>query len=180
MRTLACFLVLLSLVGCSRKPLPVFSQVPDFTLNSETGKPFVRAGLAGHVWVADFVFTNCEGPCPRMSSHMRAIQDKTPKSVKMVSFTVDPVRDTPEVLAQYAKHFQADPSRWSFLTGTPDVLNFLAHDVFKLGSVGAGLDHSTRFVLIDKKGRIRGYYGISDGDAVARVTADATRLEKES
>lgn len=180
MRTVTLLLLLTGLSGCARKPLPVFSQVPDFSLNSETGKPFPRASLSGHVWVADFVFTNCEGPCPRMSSHMRAIQDKTPKSVKLVSFTVDPVRDTPEVLAQYAKHFQAESSRWSFLTGTQDTLNFLAHDVFKLGSVGAGLDHSTRFVLIDKKGRIRGYYGLTDGDAVARVTADANRLENES
>ncbi len=178
---IACFLLVsLALAGCSRKPLPVFSQVPDFVLNTESGKPFVRQGLAGHVWVADFVFTNCEGPCPRMSSRMLAIQKQTPNSVKLVSFTVDPVRDTPEVLAQYAKHFNADSSRWSFLTGTPEVLNYLAHDVFKLGSVGAGLDHSTRFVLIDKKGRIRGYYGLSDGDAVARVTADASRLENES
>ena len=177
---LLCLLAVLSLAGCSRKPMPVLGKVPEFELTSEASKPFPRPSLDGHVWVADFIFTNCEGPCPRMSSHMLAIQNQTPKDVKLVSFSVDPARDTPEALAQYAKKFKADPSRWSFLTGSPEVLNFVAHDVFKLSSVGAGLDHSTRFVLVDKKGRIRGYYGITDGDAVARVTADAKRLAQES
>lgn len=168
-----------ALAGCSSKPLGTFGEVPAFQLTDQLGRTFDRSALNGHVWIADFVFTNCEGPCPRMSSHMRAMQQKTGSSVKLVSFTVDPTRDTPAVLSAYGKRFQADPSRWSFLTGDPKVLDALDHDVFHLGSVGAGLDHSTRFVLIDKKGQIRGYYGISDGDPVARIARDAARLERD-
>lgn len=169
---------LLLLVGCSNKPLPHFEEVPDFTLTSETGSIFDRASLNGQVWVADFIFTNCEGPCPRMTSLMYRMQKLTAK-VKFVSFSVDPARDTPAAFAAYAKKFKADPARWSFLTGDTAELNRLAHDVFKLSSVGNGMDHSTRFVLVDKNGRIRGYYGISDGDPVSRIAHDAERLQKE-
>jgi protein SCO1 len=114
-----------------------------------------------------------------MSSHMRALQKATGPSVRLVSFTVDPDRDSPAVLAAYAKHFGADDARWSFLTGDKSVLNTLDQDAFKLGTIGAGLDHSTRFVLVDKKERIRGYYGIAEGDPVGRISKDAARLEKE-
>lgn len=166
----------LFLAACANKPLEHFYPVPDFQLITQTGKPFDRPSLAGHVWVADFVFTNCDGPCPLMTSKMRAIQDKTAADVKLVSFTVDPARDTPEALQKYAWRYKPDTTRWSFLTGDPAVLNTLHHDVFKLGS---GMDHSTRFVLVDKKGVIRGYYGISEGDAVGRVAKDAAALDKE-
>jgi protein SCO1/2 len=175
------YLVLvLLLAGCaSDKPLRILGDVPPFELTNQQGKTFTRASLDGHVWVADFIYTTCQGPCPRMSSRMRALQNKTDPSVKLVSFTVDPQNDTPPVLAAYGKRFAADDSRWSFLTGSKDTLNMLDHDAFKLGTIGAGMDHSTRFVLVDKKGRIRGYYGIAEGDPVAKVAHDAARLEKE-
>lgn len=168
------------LTACGREePLPVFGQVPRFELTDQLGRSFSRSALDGHVWVADFIFTHCEGPCPRMTSHMHAIQKKTDPSVRLVSFTVDPANDTPPVLESYGRKFAADDSRWRFLTGDPDTLNMLDHDAFHLGSIGAGLDHSTRFVLIDKKGRIRGYYGIAEGSPEDRVSKDAARLEKE-
>jgi protein SCO1/2 len=176
--TLLCLAFLLGACG-REQPLPVLGQVPAFQLTDQLGRPFTRSALDGHVWVADFIFTHCEGPCPRMSSHMRAIQKETDANVRLVSFTVDPARDTPPVLESYGRNFGADDSRWRFLTGDPATLNTLDHDAFHLGSVGAGLDHSTRFVLVDGKGRIRGYYGIAEGDPVARISKDATRLEKE-
>jgi protein SCO1 len=176
-----CFVLLVFLLaGCGRsQPLAIFGDVPPFELTNQKGAGFNRSALDGHVWVADFIFTNCEGPCPRMSSHMRALQKATGPSVRLVSFTVDPDRDSPAVLAAYAKHFGADDARWSFLTGDKSVLNTLDQDAFKLGTIGAGLDHSTRFVLVDKKERIRGYYGIAEGDPVGRISKDAARLEKE-
>jgi protein SCO1 len=172
--------VLASIVlgACGReKPLPVLGQVPQFQLFDQEGQKFQRSDLDGHVWVADFIFTNCEGPCPRMTSHMHEIQKATRPGVKLVSFTVDPERDTPQALAAYGRKFSADDSRWTFLTGNPGTLNMLDRDAFKLGTLGAGMDHSTRFVLIDQKGRIRGYYRLSDGDPVARISKDAARLE---
>jgi protein SCO1/2 len=108
---------------------------------------------------------------------MHSIQAATDAGVKLVSFTVDPARDTPQALAEYGKKYAADESRWTFLTGPPEVLDTLDHDAFKLGNLN--MDHSTRFVLIDKSGRVRGYYGLFDGDPVAKLKKDAARLEKE-
>ena len=176
------FLLVLALIaaGCgSGKPLPVLGEIPQFELTNQAGRNFARTALDGHVWIADFVYTNCEGPCPRMSSRMRAMQGKLPPDVKLVSFTVDPARDTPAALTEYAKKFAADPARWTFLTGDVATLNSLDFDAFKLGTLNAGMDHSTRFVLIDRKSRIRGYYGLTDGDLLGRIAHDAARLEAE-
>ena len=170
----------LFLAGCGQKPLPVIGSVPAFQLTDQLGRVFDSSALKGHVWVADFIFTNCEGPCPRMSSHMRSLQGKTDAGVKLISFTVDPARDTPQVLNDYAKKFAADSNHWLLLTGSVETLNMLDQDAFKLGSIGGEIEHSTRFALVDKKGHIRGYYGISDGDPVGKIARDAARLEKES
>jgi protein SCO1/2 len=180
MRITLLVLVVAALCGCGR-PLPKLGEVPHFQLTDQSGKTFDSSVLNGHVWVADFVFTNCEGPCPRMTSHMHQLQAKTDKDIRLVSFTVDPARDTPPVLAAYAKKFAYDASRWSFLTGEIATLNNLDEKAFKLGTVAEGeLDHSTRFALVDQKGRIRGYYGLSDGNPVEQIAKDAERLQKES
>jgi protein SCO1/2 len=177
MRVLVVGLVLL-LAGC-QKPLKVFGDVPGFELIDQQGRQFNSSVLMGHVWVADFVFTNCEASCPRMSSKMRGLQKATAASVKLISFTVDPDRDTPPVLAAYAQRFNADGARWSFLTGSKEALNALDRDAFKLGTIGTEIEHSTRFALVDRKGRIRGYYGIAEGDPVEKIAHDAKLLEKE-
>lgn len=173
-------LSILGVGGCSHKPLPILGEIPRFQLLDQQGQTFDRSALDGHVWIADFIYTNCEGPCPRMSSRMHAIQKATAAGVKLVSFSVDPARDTPQALAEYGRKFAADNARWTFLTGNAATLDMLDHDAFKLGSVGAGLDHSTRFVLVDKKGRIRGYYSLGDSDTVSHVAKDADRLEAET
>lgn len=157
----------------------MIGDVPAFTLTDHMGRTFSSSRLEGHVWVADFVFTNCEGPCPRMSSHMKSMQDKTDKSVKLISFTVDPARDTPQALNEYSKKFGTLSDRWLFLTGDVATLNMLDQDAFKLGTVGGPIEHSTRYALVDKKGHIRGYYGISDGDPTGKIVRDVARLEKE-
>ena len=173
-------LVAVALAGCGR-PLPKLGEVPHFQLTDQSGKTFDSSALDGHVWVADFVFTNCEGPCPRMTSHMHQLQTKTDRDIRLISFTVDPARDTPPVLAAYAKKFAYDSNRWSFLTGQVATLNNLDEKAFKLGTIGDGeIDHSTRFALVDQKGRIRGYYGLSDGDPVAQIAKDAERLRKDA
>ena len=166
--------------GCGRRPepLPVYGQVPAFVLTAQQGKEFRSQELDGKVWVADFIYTSCEGPCPRMSALMRRIQEETRDlpQVRLVSFTVDPARDTPEVMAAYARHYQAIPGRWFFLTGARDDLQQLYRHAFLLGDVDGTLVHSTRFVLVDGRGRIRGFYGTSDVEDIARLTADLRRL----
>lgn len=177
---LAFLSLCLLLAGCANRPLPVLGEVPAFQLIDQSGKTFDSSVLAGHVWVADFIFTNCEGPCPRMSSHMHSLQAKTDAEVKLVSFTVDPKRDSPAVLEAYAKKFAYDAKRWSFLTGEVATLNNLDENAFKLGTIGDVIEHSTRFALVDQKGRIRGYYALSDGKPEDKIAKDVKRLQKES
>jgi protein SCO1 len=170
------------LAGCASKPaLPSFGVVPDFTLTDQTGNKFSSAMLDKKVWIADFVFTNCPGPCPRMSSQMHQVQTalSSDDTVRFVSFTVDPARDTPPVLTAYAQHFEATPGKWFFLTGAVPDLNRMSRGVFMLGNVDGSLEHSTRFALIDRSARIRGYYQTSEPEAIPTLIADARRLLKE-
>ncbi len=160
--------------------MPSYGVVPDFTLTDQTGAGFSSGALDKHVWIADFIFTNCPGPCPRMSSQMHEVQKALAGNdgIRFVSFTVDPARDTPVALTAYARHFEADPAKWYFLTGSTATLNHLSHDVFKLNSVDGTLEHSTRFALVDRESRIRGFYASSGEDAVPQLIADAKRLLK--
>lgn len=98
---------------------------------------------------------------------------------RMVSLTVDPQHDTPPVLAKYASYYSARPGIWFFLTGDVGTLQRLDKDVFKLGDIDGTLDHSTRFVLVDRKSQVRGYYLTSEPDAIKNVIADARLLLKE-
>ncbi|MCP5117733.1 MAG: SCO family protein, partial [bacterium] len=135
-------LILLAVLvaGCAQKPieLETLSTVPAFTLTSQTGESFDSVvELNGKVWVANFIFTTCVGPCPRMSSRMRRIQARVEDlpNVRLVSFTVDPETDTPEALAEYAGKFHAQPGRWFFLTGETETLHQLNRHAFLLGDV---------------------------------------------
>jgi len=180
-RSIASILLLAVCAGCSHPPPETGLRVSSFTLTDQSGAQFKSESLAGHVWVANFMFTNCPGPCPRMSSQMREVQTALAgQDVKLVSMTVDPDRDTPEKLAKYAAFYSATPGVWFFLTGPRDTLNHLGQDVFKLNPVDGSFDHSTRFALVDRKSQIRGFYLTSEPDAIKRVIADAKALLKET
>jgi protein SCO1/2 len=183
MKPAAIALGLLSLVACGPgKPLPFLGTVPQFQLTAQTGQPFDSHSLDGHIWVANFIYTTCPGPCPMMSHQMLGIQKSTQGTpeVKLISFTVDPTHDTPPVLAEYARHFQTDPSRWSFLTGDMARLNDLGLNAFKLNAVDGALDHSTRFALVDGRRRIRGHYLSSDDDFPRQLLADIRLLLRQT
>jgi protein SCO1/2 len=177
-------LVVLALIGalaaCSRQApaLDVFGDIPQFDLTAQDGHPFHSQALAGKIWVADFIYTTCPGPCPRMTSQMREVQDAVLKipDVRLVSFSIDPANDTPPVLAAYAKEHGAAPSIWYFLTGSVATLQTLDRDAFKLGDMNAAMQHSTRFVLVDRQGRIRGYYDTSEAGAISKVISDIRSL----
>lgn len=162
--------------------LPDYSAVPDFNLTERSGRQFTRQDLDGQVWVADFIFTRCAGICPVMSANMRKLQDKLPKEIRLISFSVDPYNDTPEVLREYANRYGADPERWLFLTGDPKTIQDLSVGGFKLaldptgGTEAEPITHSSRFVLVDQAGHIRGYYGTEDADVLDRLAADARKL----
>ena len=111
---------------------------------------------------------------------MRQVQTAlAPNGVKMISLTVDPQHDAPETLKIYASRYAARPGVWFFLTGDVTTLRHLDRDVFQLGDIDGSLDHSTRFVLVDRKEQVRGYYLTEEPDAIQRVIADAKLLVKE-
>ena len=172
---------MLAATGCVRHPeLKVYGQVPEFQLISQTGQMFDRKQLDGKIWVADFIYTHCPGPCPRMSSQLRRVQTAVAElpDVRLVSFSVDPEHDSPSVLAEYARRYQAVPGRWFFLTGDSKTLDTLDRHAFMLGNLDGSMQHSTRFVLVDRQGRIRGYYGTSEDDPTARLIADIRWLAR--
>ncbi len=162
-----------------------YGTVPSFQLTNQNGQPFGSAQLAGKIWIADFIYTTCPGPCPMISSRMSELQKPLEKTdVHLVSFSVDPEKDTPEVLRRYAERLQAEPGRWDFLTGPKSAIYSLSHDGFKLaisdGSDAQGIPvHSTRIVLVDRHSQIRGYYDATEADAVTKLVADTNHLLRE-
>jgi protein SCO1/2 len=178
-----CASALILTASCSKPPgLPVLGEVPPFTLVAENGEPFDSRALDGRVWVADFFFTTCTGPCPMMSANMRRLQDLTASEfpeVRFVSFTVDPARDTPPVLADYARRYKRDPRRWFFLTGDRAALHEVGFNGFKLQSIDGSTNHSTRFVLLDRQRRIRAYYVTGEDGFLDKIVSGIRRLSRE-
>lgn len=146
--------------------LLVLGEVPDFSLVERSGKVVSRGDLRGEVWLANFVFTSCAGPCPIMSERMREVRAAVAAAgmsgVRFVSISVDPDRDTPSVLTTYAEQYGADSDDWLFFTGDKQAIFDLTLRGFKLAvedEIGTDqIIHSTKFVLVDRRGRIRGYY----------------------
>jgi protein SCO1 len=147
---------------------------PTFELVDQDSTPVTTQSLVGKPWIAEFVFTHCAGPCPRMTGQLAALQKELPANVQFVSFSVDPERDTPAVLKEYARKFEADETRWRFLTGSKDAIFAVAKGMMLTAS-----PHSTRFVLIDAEGMIRQTYESDDEQRMAALKHDAAELAAE-
>jgi protein SCO1/2 len=169
--------------------LPVLGVLPAFSLTERSGRMVTRNDLMGRPWVADFIFTRCTGICPLLSARMAGLQESLAgrPDVKLVSISVDPQWDTPEVLARYADRHGADPDQWLFLTGEWDAIRKLVGEGFKLGVSrakagevpdGELVTHSERLVLVDGQGRIRGYYHGTEDDSVEKLEADLQRVAR--
>lgn len=154
--------------------LPDYGSAPVFRLTERSGKTLDRSDLDKKVWVADFIFTRCPGPCPLMSLRAQELLAQIPL-LTVVSFTSDPDYDTPEVLTGYADRYKADPDRWLFLTGAKEEINRIASE-FKFGRIDSPDMHTTRFVLVDRKGQIRGYYDSNDAEHLVRLNRDIRSL----
>jgi len=168
--------------------LPVYGEVPAFSLTESSGRALSRDDLLGKPWIADFIFTRCSGTCPVMTSSMSGLHEAFAEArdlneLRFVSFTVDPEWDTPEVLRSYAEGIAADPARWHFLTGDRDAIYALSQQGFHLGAdddvATSEIMHSTRFVLVDRAGRIRGYYDGTVPEEVAQLARDARVIARE-
>ena len=155
--------------------------LPDFQLVERSERKVALTELRGAPFVFDFIFTTCSGPCPLMTSNMRALQDSLAGSdVRLVSFSVDPPTDTPAVLTRYADGFGADKQRWLFLTGDETQVAAIATAVMLPmkrapageAPIGMQVAHTTRFVVVDAKGVVRGMY---DGQTNEGIQAAAAR-----
>jgi len=147
-------------------------------MTDSQGHPFNGKELAGKVWIADVIYTNCPAECPRMTAQMHKVEQqvKSERDIRLVSFSVDPQRDTPAVLNEFAHRFGGPTEQWVFLTGTPETVHLIAYQTFHVGDVIGKIEHSTKFVLVDKHGNIRGYYSSFDADDVAAMLHDAKLL----
>jgi protein SCO1/2 len=182
----ALLFLALALFSCRHESdLPKLYPVPAVSLTTDRGKPMNLAQMKGYVTVYDFIFTNCSGTCPLMSATMKSLTGKIDRSapVRFVSISVDPARDTPQALRKYAERLHAD-DRWTFVTGSRDDIVKLSIEGFKLAA-GAGLPgaeallHSSKFVVADKNGIIREYYGATSPDAVEHVSRAIGDLVRE-
>lgn len=167
-------------------PLPVYGSVPDFELTERSGRTVRLADLKGRIWIADFIFTSCAGPCPMLSQQMSGFQTPLARApeIRLVSFSVDPERDTPAVLSEYAARYQADRERWLFLTGDRKTVYRLIREGFRLTVKEEPEDagqiiHSLRFALVDRAGQVRGYYNGDDPESLRRLLPDVDRLLRE-
>jgi protein SCO1/2 len=172
--------------------LPIYSQLPDFTLTNQMGQVVTLATLHGHPWVVDVIFTRCAGPCPKMSAQMSRLQAALPRDAKarLISLTADPEHDTPAVLQRYSDRFAGQPARWLFLTGDRKQIELVAVQGLKLVTLEASEEaqkqgedlfiHSTKLVLIDQTGQVRGYYDGTAPESQKRVLHDLAALLKQS
>ena len=177
------------LPGWDAKPLEGlqrYGSVPQFSLVERSGKATSLADLRGSIWIADFIYTTCKDTCPMQTAEMAQLQEqwKDKAGLKLVSFSVDPEKDTTAVLSRYADRYKADAQRWLFLTGAKEEIGRLVQEGFRLsavalpgdGNVSSVIMHSPRFVLIDKQAQIRGYYDSRDPQALQRLKADVATL----
>ena len=160
-----------------------------FHLTRQSGEATTDRDLAGRPWVASFVFTRCKASCPKITSTMKALQDRLKgTNVRLVSLSVDPEHDTPEVLTKYASTFGADPARWWFLTGAKDDVTRLVRDGFKLilapvdpndpDAAMMDIAHSDRLALVGPDNQILGLYNSQEKDELDRLVAAAKQADR--
>jgi protein SCO1/2 len=183
-------------LAAERRPavtLDHFGQVPAFTLTERSGRPFQSASLQGKIWLADFFFTACPGPCLVMNARMEEIGQllrRDHADVRLVSFSIAPEADTPEVLRRYAQRFNAPAAdQWSFLTGERSTIYDLAHKAFLLplidnsrGQVSTAdgqFIHSTRISLVDRQGEVRGSFDSAAPEVTEKVLTAVGELLRE-
>jgi len=165
--------------------LPMLGELPAFSLLAEDGKPFGREDLLGRVWIADFVYTSCSDACPRLQAKMKKLQDRLIPleqggNIGLLSISVDPERDTPQKLKEYGETFGARAGLWRSLTGDQKevertVVRGFHTAMAKMPREDADphaeafdIMHGERLVLVDRMGRIRGYYDADDPDRLLR------------
>lgn len=161
--------------------------IPPFEFTAHNGEKINNLTVKDKIFVTDFFFTKCLGICPKMTSQLQRVQKEFEGDPDLIilSHTVDPERDTIEALAAYANMYEADSSKWFFITGTkPDLYQIARKGYFVTATEGDGSSedfiHTEKFVLVDKTGVIRGYYDGTDSIAVNKLMTDIKILQLDS
>lgn len=168
----------------------VFGQLGEFELLDQEGRKVTRADLMGKPFALAFIFTTCTGPCPVITSNLVRLQaDLKDTDVQLVTLSVDPEYDTPEVLKQYAIDLGADTSRWRLLTGPEQVIDELIVESMYLAvgrqapsedfPIGMHVSHSSKLVVFDRQCQIRGYYSGVTADGLEATQARLRFLERK-
>ena len=155
---------------------PAPRAVENFTLIERSGEPFESDSLRGKVWVASFFFVTCPGICLKMNQTIADLQKELDPEVRFVSITVDPDNDTPESLRAYADRLGAN-DRWLFLTGSMRDIQDVANDSFQVAAAPAA--HSERLMVVDRQGRVRGSFMVSEGAQMTLLKRKIAELLKE-
>jgi len=156
--------------------------IPDWTYTNQAGDTVTNKDLSNYIYVADFFFTSCPSICPKVMKQMTILQKEFADEplVKLVSFTLDPVRDTPEKLMAYANNIGADTDKWWFLAGEKEPTYELANEYFVVAyedaSVPGGFDHSGKILLVDKEGHVRSFAEGTDPSDTPKLIADINTL----
>jgi protein SCO1 len=175
------------LTGPGPAQLPHLGSLAPFDLTRSDGRPFTGRDLTGRPHLVNFVFARCPGPCVTLAQRFREFQDLpgAAAAVGLVTFTVDPESDTPAALQAYAEHLGADPRRWAMVTGPKDKLYDLIRSGFKVSAMenddphaplAEQFIHTTKVVLLDRNGTIRGYYDGQEASSYDRILEDLGRL----
>jgi len=172
------FVVLVMNDYFSKKTLPVLGNINNFILYDQNGNEFSEQDLLGNYWISDFIFTTCAGPCPVMSSQFQGFQEKYSdnSNLKLLSISVNPQYDTPNILQNYGERYNADFKKWNFLTGDVNEIHTLALESFKVGDAENPIFHSAFFILIDDQAQIRGYYNSTINEDIDKMYSDINDL----
>ena len=165
----------------SRSNMPIYGEVPAFDFTERRGDTFNQADFLGKISVVDFIFTRCKGACPIMARAMRPLYQLYDgyDGIQFVSITVDPEYDTPEVLSEYAIRQGVTDNRWLFLNGSLSEVVRVSEEGFLLPADNLPMGHSTRFVLVDQQGQIRGYYDSYSQSSIEVLKTHIRALYKE-
>ena len=154
------------------------APLPSFKLTGQDGQEFDSSSLRGHVWVGSFFFTNCPSVCFRLNQIIAGLQSANPDSdTRYVSISCDPDHDTPEALDRYARHFHADPARWTFLTGDMKTIGQIGNQMFRVSVERA--THSDRAVVVDRSGHVRGRLRLTEPDQLEKLKRLLAQVESE-
>ena len=166
----------------------IYRVIPNFKFQTQSGDSLELDSLHGNIYVADFFFATCPGICPKLSNSLERVQQAfiRDNNFRIVSFSVDPAKDSVPALRAYASLHNAIPGKWFFLRGSKENVFALAKTGFSLtakddedGGPEAFI-HSEKLVLVDQNGNIRGYYSGVDSTRVNKLMGDIVLLLKET